>query len=98
MMLEGPIDEGALICRVVLIGGIDSLEGVLALVREVYLVLLQDDASGLAFDTRLDAGLVVVGGRLVLESRRRPYMLRRFRREDITESLQGWGRRDPDLR
>jgi hypothetical protein len=74
------------------------LEGVQTLVREVCQVLLQDDASVLALDTGVDAGLVVVGGRLVLESRRRSYMLRRFRREEITESLQGWGRRDPDLR
>ena len=73
------------------------MEGVQTLVREVCQVLLQDDASVLALDTGVDAGLVVVGGRLVLESRRRPYMLRRFRREDITKGLQGWRRRDPDL-
>ena len=81
-----------------MLGGIDLLEGMQALVREVWEVLFLDDASLLAFEARLDAGLVVIGGRLVLESRRRSYMFRRFRREHITKGLQGWRRRDPDLR
>ena len=75
LMLEGPIDEGALLSRVIL-GGIDPYETFHALVDKLWLVLLYDDASVLTFYTRLDAGLVVVGSRLVLESHRRSYMFR----------------------
>jgi hypothetical protein len=97
LMLEGSIDEGALLSRVIL-GGIDPLEAFHALVDKLWLVLLYDDASVLTFYTRLDAGLVVVGSSLVLESHRRSYMLRRFRREHITKGLQGWRGRYPKLR
>ena len=98
-MLEGPIDVGALLCRVIL-GAIDPLKTFHALIGKMVRVVLflEDDTSVLTLKTRLNAGLVVVGGRLVLESHWRSYMLGRLRRENITKGLQGWRRRYPDLR